>query len=123
MIADYPALIARVTERSGHSDVANRAAEYVGMAEEYIREALRIGSVDLIAALDGLADNGTNWLLEENPEAYTLAVLYQVHQAKGDTEQGALVRALLDDRLETISHDAKLEVLKGAEIEWLEPPV
>lgn len=123
MIADYPALIARVTERTGHSDVANRAGEYVAMAEEYIREKLRIGSVDLISPLYSLQDMGVNWLLEENPEAYVLAVQYQVHQAKTEVEKAVLIKGLLDERLDQIHHDAKLESMNGVEIEWTEPPV
>lgn len=116
MINDFAELIGEVTERTGVSDVANRAGMHVGLAEEYIRKALHIGSVDLIADFDGLEQADSNWLLQDSPETYVQAVMYQVFQSKLDLERGGIVKALLDESLETIFYDAKLEASKGARV-------
>lgn len=116
MIADYAELVTEVAHRSGVTDVANRATMFVGMAEEYMRKALRIGSVDLIADFDGLATADTNWLLEESPETYLDAVLFQVYRAEGDHDRAAPVRALLDQALEVLFEDAKRAAYAGKTI-------
>lgn len=116
MINDYAELITEAAHRTGMTDVASRAKMYVGMAEEYMRKALRIGSVDLIADFEGLEANNSNWLLEESPETYLHAVMYQIYAANSDVERGALTKSLLDASLAEISHDAKLSLVKGAKI-------
>lgn len=116
MINDYAELVTEVAHRTGATDVASRAKMYVGMAEEYMRKALRIGSVDLVPAFEGLEAADTNWLLQESPETYLQAVQYQVFQSLNDVERGAPMKALLDQSLDRLLHDAKLAVVKGAKI-------
>ena len=43
---DYAELIAEVTERSGMTSVANRASQYVGMAERALSRALRVSEME-----------------------------------------------------------------------------
>lgn len=113
MITDYAELVAEVTERSGVSGVANRATQFVGMAEDYMRKALRVGSVGLVDDIPPLATANTNWFLELHSEAYIQAVLFQVYQAGGDFERGSVAKGLLDQSLDVILHNAKLAAVKG----------
>ena len=59
MIRDYSELIAEVCARSGVSDVANRAAMLVGMAERMLSKRLRLAGmetgVEATTGADGLA--------------------------------------------------------------------
>lgn len=157
---DYPELIAEVTDRTGHADVATRAAMFVNMAEarlntmfrtqdatatitadsggivalpaDYARPRLvtvagrEIFPQPLDAILDNtqrgyaisgaqmlttfpsqavtiryytrlpsLVTNGTNWLIELDPEIYIYAVMAQVFAFKLEADKAALAQGQL----------------------------
>ena len=162
ILADYSELVAEATERSGVSDVANRAGMLVGMAEKMLSKRLRLSSMETVirlrtdaggraelpgdfsemsfvrvgdatlarkpmvalleggahgyatqgkllrsshkaaehvcsyfAALPSLEKNGSNWLLEEEPEIYVHAVLFQIYTASDQIEKASLTAGYL----------------------------
>lgn len=51
MIADYAELIAEVSQRTGQTDVASRAAMFVGMAERVLSRRLRVADAEATATV------------------------------------------------------------------------
>lgn len=50
MIQDYAELVTEVAERTG-IPIASRAAQYVGMAERYLNQQLRVGDMEATASV------------------------------------------------------------------------
>ncbi|MBT8152750.1 hypothetical protein KMP13_02325 [Epibacterium ulvae] len=166
MITDYSELVAEVTERSGVSGVANRAAMFVGLAERALSKRLRVADAETVATLTtdaegrtglpsdfemvrqifvppgielparplasiqsqfsrvegyairgpelvsskretaheviyyasipSLVTNGSNWLLEREPEIYLHAVLHQIYVFGTDVERAQVTASYLD---------------------------
>ncbi len=57
------------------------------------------------AALPGLEANDTNWLLEQDPEVYLSAVLFQVFIANSNLEGAQAVTGLLTGQIEALNRD------------------
>lgn len=70
---DYPELIAEVTDRTGDSTVATRAALYLRLAEAEINKVLRIGGSEVFAELT--TDSDGEVLLPDDFSAMRLVVL------------------------------------------------
>lgn len=67
------------------------------------------------ARLPGLEANGTNWLLDQDPEVYAQAVLAQVYTAIGDERAAGTVQ-VLQGRIAALQRADKLSRFGGQAI-------
>ncbi|MBO6507979.1 MAG: hypothetical protein JJ979_05770 [Roseibium sp.] len=77
MIADYPELIAEVSHRSKRSDVVNRAAMYVGLAERMLSKRLRLS--EMLAEVEATTDSSG---LADLPDGYQEMKTVTVHDCE-----------------------------------------
>lgn len=70
------------------------------------------------ARLPSLVVNGTNWLLEKEPEIYLNAFLFQVYQATGALEQAQTTAAYLGPLLEAVNAADHMDRLAGTHIDF-----
>lgn len=183
MIQDYSELVAEVAERSGFSDVANRASMFVGLAEKMLSRRLRLSGMESISSLQtnhegrvklpddynemrfvrvggqilesrplrailssqirgyavqgdflhssltqqehhctyfsslpALEQNGTSWLLQQEPELYLHAVLFQVFTAYDEVEKARMTAAYLLSIVEEVNREDCLKYRSGIRV-------
>lgn len=129
MISDYPELISEATHRSQRSDVVNRAAMYVGMAEKMLSKRLRL--TDMLTETTLTTDSSGN---VDQPADYqemsTVHVngcqIYKKPLAKiiDGTEDGyAVLKSTIRSSYKSMDHDAiyyaSLPSLEAANTSWL----
>lgn len=107
---DYPELIAEVASRVSEPGFAMRGEQLTRQAEAVLSQHFKPFEYQVISPI---AENGTNWLLNDNQEIYAAALIQQFYLFKMQAEAAQAAGVYLTSLIERKKSADRITRLNG----------